>query len=249
MWSGPRNISTAMMRAWENRSDTFVTDEPFYAHYLAHTRLDHPGREAILKSQSTDWREVATDCIEITEADRAIHYQKHMTQHILRHIELDWLTALHNIFLIRSPQEVINSYAKSRPELNASDLGFEQQARLFQFVRNNIEEQPLVISSADLLKNPRTALTIMCEHCGIAFDENMLSWPPGKRESDGVWSPWWYHNVERSSGFEPPTEERKITLNREQQIIADECQIHFDLLAKYAVTLDNNDHTGNYTNG
>ncbi len=235
MWSGPRNISTALMRAWENRADTFVTDEPFYAHYLAHTRLLHPGVEEILQSQPTDWTQVVYDCVNSKKDNCTVHYQKHMTHHMLPHIELEWLAALSNVFLIREPKYVVASYAKSRADLNAADLGFEQQARLFKHVQNNLEQNPLVISSVDLLNDPKGAMILLCEHCNIAFDENMLNWPAGKRDSDGVWAPYWYDSVEKSTGFAAAIDQ-KITLDKNQQRIADECQPHYDLMATHAAS-------------
>lgn len=235
MWSGPRNISTAMMRSWENRSDTFVSDEPFYAHYLEHTGLAHPGREEIIKSQPTDWQSVANFCSTATCDNCSVHYQKHMTQHMLSHIELDWLQTLNNVFLIRSPDAVVASYARSRPDLNASDLGFEQQARLFNHVTQHIDAEPLVIDSAALLRQPERAMQLLCHHLNIAFDKNMLQWPAGKRASDGVWAPYWYKNVEQSTGFSTP-KAKEIHLDSTQQSIADQCQPYYELLATHAIT-------------
>ncbi len=234
MWSGPRNISTAMMRAWENRRDTFVTDEPFYAHYLSHTGVRHPGFDTIIKSQATDWRQVVTDCTTSTQPTCTIHYQKHMTHHILPHMQLDWLASLTNVFLIRSPESVVASYSKSRPDLEARDLGFEQQARLFEHVKQHLNDAPLVIASDTLLKNPKAALTALCRHCDTTFDEAMLQWPAGKRDSDGAWAPYWYGNVEQSTGFSPPPEKREIILDDNQQHIADQCRPYYELMATHA---------------
>ncbi len=235
MWSGPRNISTALMRAWENRPDTFVTDEPFYAFYLSNTDIEHPGQKDILASQSTDWQEVVTQCQTLEANGCTVHYQKHMTHHILPQVSLEWLAELTNIFLIRSPAAVVASYSKARPDLTASDLGFEQQAQLFNFVKDRFDIAPLVIDSTSLLQQPRKAMEILCTHCGIAFHENMLSWPAGKRLSDGAWAPYWYGNVEASTGFSAPSAQRTITLDKQQQKIADACQIHYDAMAGYGV--------------
>jgi len=234
MWSGPRNISTAMMRSWENRSDTFVSDEPLYAHYLAHTGLEHPGRKDIIESQPTDWQAVAEYCLSASYEHCSVHYQKHMTQHVLPHIELDWLESLNNIFLIRTPAAVVASYARARPNLNASDLGFEQQARLFRHVKEHINSDPLVISSAELLQQPQSAMELLCQHLGLAFETNMLQWPAGKRASDGVWAPYWYKNVEQSTGFSTQSA-KEIHLDSAQQSIADQCQPYYDLLASHAL--------------
>lgn len=233
MWSGPRNVSTALMRSWENRADTFVTDEPFYAYYLDKTGIDHPGREEIVSSQSTDWREVAQDCVAITKKDKTVHYQKHMTQHMLDEIDLDWLTNINNIFLLRSPQEVVSSFSKVMPDLTPADIGFEQQHRLYRHVKDHIDSEPLVIHSRDLLTTPGKVLTTICERCDISFDERMLSWPAGPRDSDGIWAKHWYANVEQSTGFAPYTE-RSITLDKDQQRIAELCEPFYDELQRRA---------------
>ena len=236
MWSGPRNISTAMMRSWENRADTFVSDEPFYAHYLEHTKLEHPGRDQITTSQPTDWKQVVNKCLTDTHNNCSIHYQKHMTQHMLSHIDLTWLESLRNIFLIRAPDAVVSSYSKSRPDLNAADLGFEQQARIFNHVRQHIDARPMVIESSDLLDSPKQAMKIICQHLNIAFDNSMMQWPAGKRDSDGIWAPYWYKKVEQSTGFAKPIA-REVKLDPSQKTIADQCQPYYELLAAEAVQL------------
>jgi len=233
MWSGPRNISTALMRAWENRADTFVTDEPFYAHYLANTEIEHPGQQQILASQPTDWQDVAGNCISDKKNGCTIHYQKHMTHHMLPHITLEWLAELKNVFLIRTPSAVVASYSKSRPDLTASDLGFEQQARLFTAVKERLGSAPLVIDSARLLEQPHKSLQHLCQHLSIPFDDCMLKWPAGKRDSDGVWAPYWYKSVEASTGFTPPHTQQSIALDRHLQKIADACQPHYDAMAMH----------------
>lgn len=230
MWSGPRNISTAMMRAWENRADTFVTDEPFYAHYLHSTGIDHPGREQILASQSTDWREVVQQCTSQRQPGATVHYQKHMTQHLLAPVELDWIDSLINVFLIRSPEAVVSSYARTRPDVTPADLGFEQQHRLYQHVTTHLDPNPLIIAADDVLRDPRATLSAICARASLDFDENMLAWPAGKRDSDGVWAPHWYHNVEKSTGFGPYVE-KTLQLNDAQKVIADQCRPFYQKMA------------------
>jgi Sulfotransferase domain len=203
MWSGPRNISTAMMRAWENRGDCAVVDEPLYAHYLAHTGLDHPGREAVIAAGEPDWRKVAAQLTGPVPGDRAIWYQKHMTHHLLPHIERGWLAQLTHAFLIRDPREVIVSYIKSRPNVTADDIGVTQQLEIFEHVRRLGDVTPPVLDAAEFLKAPERQLRALCDRLGIAFTPRMLSWPPGPRASDGVWAPYWYEAVQRSAGFEP----------------------------------------------
>jgi hypothetical protein len=235
MWSGPRNVSTALMRSWENRADAFVTDEPFYAFYLANTDVDHPGREEIIANQSTDWTEVVNDCTSRIAADATVHYQKHMTQHMLDIISLDWLDRVNNIFLLRSPAEVVSSFSKVMPNLTPSDLGFEQQHRLYLHVKNHIDSNPLIINSKDLLLDPETVLTAICDRCGISFDKRMLSWPAGTRISDGIWAKHWYDNVERSTGF-APYRERSVNLDDAQQAIVDRCEPYYTELQQRAAT-------------
>jgi len=204
MWCAPRTISTALMRAWENRPDTTVIDEPFYAHYLQVTGIDHPAGDEIIASYETDWRLVASTLTEDPLPDgAAIWYQKHMAHHMLDHIELDWLDKLTNCFLIRSPVEVITSYIKVRAQPTLLDLGFPQLLRLFETVRRNTGSVPPVIDSQDVLQDPGGTLTLLCEAVSVPFSEQMLSWPPGRRDSDGVWAPHWYAAVEKSTGFAP----------------------------------------------
>lgn len=238
MWSGPRNISTALMRSWENRADTFVTDEPFYAFYLSQTSVDHPGRDEIISSQSSDWRQVARDCTTVAQTKKTIHYQKHMTQHMLDMVSLDWLADVNNIFLLRSPAQVVSSFSKVMPNLTPTDLGFQQQHRLYQHVKEHIDSEPLIIHSKDLLGNPRKVLKTICKRCGIAFDENMLSWPAGPRKSDGVWARHWYSNVEKSTAFSPYVE-RSIDLDDTQKKVADLCEPYYAELHQQAAAFPN----------
>lgn len=204
MWSGPRNISTALMRAWENRPDTVVYDEPFYAYYLAETGIDHPGREEIIAAHETDWQRVVEQvAYESLPPGKTIHFQKQMTHHMLEQIDLVWLGAVTNCFLLRAPAEVINSYIKVRPDVTLFDIGFAQQQRLFRLVREQTGQIPPVIDSRDVLESPRRTLKLLCDAVGVPFNERMLAWPVGPRPSDGVWAKYWYSAVESSTGFEP----------------------------------------------
>jgi hypothetical protein len=203
MWSGPRNISTAMMRAFENRTDCAVSDEPLYAHYLAHTGLDHPGREQIVAAGEPDWRKVAAYLTGPIPSDRRLWYQKHMTHHLLPHIARDWLLDLTHVFLIRDPRAVLLSYVKSRPQVSAADIGVLQQREIYDYVTQHSGRSPLVIDADGFLQAPEMQLRALCAHLGIPFTDRMLHWPPGPRASDGVWAPYWYEAVLRSSCFEP----------------------------------------------
>jgi hypothetical protein len=204
MWSGPRNISTALMRAWENRPDTVVHDEPFYAHFLAATDIDHPGREEIIAADETDWRRVVEQVAYAPlPPGKSIYYQKQMTHHMLDEIDLGWLGDVTNCFLLRRPQEVINSYIKVRADATLFDIGFAQQQRIFHLVRQQTGQIPPVIDGRDVQENPRRTLGLLCAAIGVSFDEQMLAWPAGPRPSDGVWAKYWYSAVEASTGFEP----------------------------------------------
>ena len=204
MWCAPRTISTALMRAWENRRDTVVIDEPFYAHYLQSTGMEHPARDEIIATYEADWRIVARSLTEDPLPEGAtVCYQKQMAHHMLVHIELDWVSKLTNSFLIRAPAEVITSYIKVRPQPTLLDLGFPQLLRLFEAVRQRSGSVPPVIDSQDVLRDQRRTLSRLCEAVSVPFSERMLSWPPGRRDSDGVWAPHWYAAVEKSTGFAP----------------------------------------------
>jgi hypothetical protein len=230
MWSGPRNISTAMMRAWKNRDDTAVIDEPFYAHYLVETGVKHPGRDDVIAAQENDAVKVAATLTGPIPDGKPIWYQKHMTQHMLPDMSLDWLDQVANCFLIREPERVAASFTIQRPDAAAWELGFEQQARLFDHVCDQLGHVPPVIDAADVLKDPRGTLGALCAQLGIAFSERMLQWPEGPRASDGVWAPHWYAAVERSTGF-APHRPRGDKLSDFQRRLADACRPHYQRLA------------------
>lgn len=204
MWSGPRNISTAMMRAWGNRADAAVIDEPFYAYYLERTGKKHPGAAEIIAQGETDWRKVAARLTtEAIPSGKRVFFQKQMTHHLLPEIDRGWIVDLTNCFLIRDPREVILSYIRKNSDPELEDLGFVQQCQIFDFVRERTGSIPPVIDADDVLKNPERILRLLCEAVGVEFDKAMLSWPPGLRETDGVWAKHWYDAVARSTSFEP----------------------------------------------
>jgi hypothetical protein len=203
MWSGPRNISTAMMRSWGNRADTFVCDEPLYAHYLKVTGLDHPGAEEVIAHHEPDWREVVAWLTGPVPEGRSIFYQKHMTHHLLPEIGREWLDSVTNAFLIREPREMITSLAKILREPGLADTGMPQQLEIFERVRERTGAVPPVVDAKDVLDRPRETLGALCEALGVPFEGGMLSWPPGRRATDGVWAKHWYDSVEKTTGFQP----------------------------------------------
>ncbi len=202
MWSGPRNLSTAMMYAFAARGDCAVTDEPFYAAYLHATGIDHPMRAEVIANQPIDPTEVATHCTGPTSDGQPHWYQKHMTLHMIPAFDRTFLRHLTNVFLIRHPARVMASYAKKRESPTLSDIGFLQQADLFDEVADHLGHAPLVISAEDIRANPKQSLTNLCAALHLPFTETMLHWPMGPKPYDGVWAPHWYNAVHRSTGFE-----------------------------------------------
>ena len=196
MWSGPRNISTALMRSWENRPDTRVVDEPLYSYYLNETGLNHPAREQVIAAGSTSWRAVVD---ELTAPVDGVYYQKHMTHHLIPQLPRDWIPSLTNVLLIRDPAEVVTSYVRSRADVTVDDIGLVQQAALYEQLGADVP----VIDAADFLRDPEMHLRWLCAHIGVEFTDRMLHWPAGPRDSDGVWAPYWYDAVVASTGFEP----------------------------------------------
>jgi hypothetical protein len=235
MWSGPRTISTAMLRSWGSRRDTAVTDEPLYAAYLAETGLDHPGREEILASQPTDWRDVAAALTGPIPDGCAIWYVKHMAHHLLPSMDRSWLAGMAHVFLLRDPAAVIASYARVREAPTLADLGLEQQVELFEAERARTGLTPPVIDSDDVLANPQGVLRVLCEAVGVPFDPAMLAWEAGPRDTDGVWAPHWYATVEASTRFAPPRTDRAVD-PPEHAALLDACMDRYRLLAAHRLT-------------
>ena len=202
MWSGPRNLSTALMYSFAARGDCAVWDEPFYAAYLAATGIDHPMREAVIAAHDPDPHRVASACAAPPPGGERHFYQKHMTLHMIEGFDRNFLRACANVFLIRHPARVVASYAKKREHPTLADIGFVQQAELFDEVAGWLGHPPLVIDSAEILADPRDALSRLCGALGIEFTETMLCWSAGPKPFDGAWAPHWYNAVHRSSGFE-----------------------------------------------
>jgi hypothetical protein len=232
MWSGPRNISTAMMRAWGNRPDAFVIDEPFYAYYLNATGKQHPGAHEVIASGETDWRKVIAQLTGPIPNARRIFFQKQMAHHLLPEVDREWLGAVTNCFLIRDPREVISSYIKKREDPALPDLGFIQQAEIFDFVRTRTKSIPPVIDAKDVLETPERMLRLLCEAIGVEFSESMLSWPPGMRETDGVWARHWYGEVAKTTSFQP-YRPRHAEVPARLQEIHDRCRACYERLCEY----------------
>jgi hypothetical protein len=202
MWSGPRNLSTALMYSFAARGDCAVWDEPFYAAYLAATGIDHPMKDAVIAAGMTDPAAVARACSGPVPQEKTLFYQKHMTLHMIADFPLGWIDDVTNVFLIRHPARVVASYAAKRENPTFADLGFQQQADLFDRAADRLGHAPPVIDSADIRANPQASLAKLCAALGIAFTDRMLSWPAGPKPYDGAWAPHWYPAVHRSTGFD-----------------------------------------------
>lgn len=203
MWSGPRNLSTALMYSFAQRQDCAVWDEPFYAAYLDKTGLEHPMRAEILAAGEQDADKVISQCLGSIPSEKLHFYQKHMTQHMLPGIDRSWMAKVTNIFLIRHPARVIASYAAKRENPTLEDIGFAQQAELFDEVQAR-GQAAIVVDSHDIRAAPSAMIMKLCQAIGLKFDPAMLSWPRGGNAADGVWAPHWYGAVWNSTGFAAP---------------------------------------------
>jgi hypothetical protein len=234
MWSGPRNISTAMMRSFENRPDSAVIDEPFYAAFLKATGIDHPMREESMASQPTDPNVVVEQILGPVPGGRPIWYQKHMTHHMVGGFPMDWVAKMRNAFLIRAPEDVLLSYVQKREAVTLDDIGFVSQRELFERESERLSKAPPVVHGEDVLADPRGTLSMLCAALGIPFSENMLAWPAGKRATDGAWAPVWYASVERSTGFVAPrTPATRDKLPSHLQRIADAARPHYEKMLAF----------------
>ena len=229
VWSGPRNLSTAMMRSWENRPDTVVVDEPFYAAYLTRTGLDHPGRDEVLASQPTDEAEVLASFRRPLPGGRTLHYVKQMTHHLRPEDDLAWTLEFRNVLLIRDPAEVVASYVRSRETCEPDDIGLIQQKRIVA-TWDALDATPPILDAGDFLRAPEPYLRWLCDWLGVRFTDRMLAWPPGPRETDGVWAPHWYAAVRASTGF-APWRSRDVDLSEHDAAVADACRPAYDALA------------------
>ena len=200
-WSGPRNISTALMRSWSSRRDTYVTDEPFYAYYLKETKLKHPMHNEIIKKYSSNYNEIVNYLTNEIPQKKKIWYQKHMSHHILNLEKIDWIKNCENCILLRHPKEVINSYSIKNKLNSVEELGYPQQYEIVNFLKK-INKSFTVIDSSELLNNPEKVLSAWCKKINIKFDKSMLSWEKGYHSNDGIWRKFWYDNVIKTNRFQ-----------------------------------------------
>jgi hypothetical protein len=229
MWSGPRNISTAMMYAFGNRADCEAWDEPFYAFSLKTLGNDHPMRGKIIAANESDWDKLVARCTAKPRPPKTVFYQKHMTHHMREGFDRSWIDRVTNAFLIRAPERVLASYARKWADVDLRAIGFIEQAELFDHAAGRLGHAPPVADADDILADPKGMLRALCVACGIAFDPAMLSWDRGPKPFDGVWAPHWYNAVWESTGFSPPAH-KYVKLAAPLEAIADEAQPLYEKL-------------------
>jgi len=234
MWSGPRNISTAMMYAFAARNDCAVVDEPFYAAYLNATGIDHPMRREILAAGEIDPGIVIQNCLGPISENKAVSYQKHMTQHMVHGFDRTWIKNCTNVFLIRDPDRVIASYAAKRENPTLDDIGFRQQAELFDDVCQAMGKAPPVLDSTKIREGPKAALENLCNAIGLNFQSSMLCWPTGGHKNDGIWAKHWYGAVWASNGFAGPESDLPI-VPYEQRKVAEQARTFYEKIAEHAL--------------
>jgi hypothetical protein len=235
MWSGPRNLSTAMMRSFGSRADSFVSDEPFYGAYLKATGDPQPMAEAVMASMDCGWHSVARAMAGPSPSPAPIWYQKHMAHHMVGPVAFDDLPGLTHAFLIRDPARVVASYAAKRVAVRPDHLGTVRQVEYFEREAGRLGHAPPVIDSADILENPPVLLERLCAALGIPWDPAMLRWAPGIRDTDGVWAPHWYDAVAASTGFGPP-DSGPVALDDEARRVAEHCRPFYERLAAHKIT-------------
>jgi len=235
MWSGPRNISTAMMRAWGNRNDTLVCDEPLYAHYLLATEhTGHPGYDETIRRHETNWRKVVASLTAPLPAGKTIFYQKHMAHHVLDGMQLDWIDELTNCFLIRDPREMLLSLIEFLPNPTTRETGLPLQVESFERASRSMGAAPPVIDAKDVLSDPEGMLRALCTRVDVPFSERMLTWPLGPRETDGAWAPHWYAKVYETTSFGPYRRKSGAVPERLRPVLC-ECQQLYEQLYRFRI--------------
>lgn len=236
MWSGPRNLSTAMMYSFAQRDDCKVIDEPFYAAYLSATGIEHAMHKEIILHGEKNPENVAESCAK-EGLELPIFYQKHMTKHMLPSIDRGWIHKVCNVFLIRDPARVIASYHAKQQDPELSDIGVKEQLEIFDIVSQKEGEPPTVIDSADILAAPEVMLRALCNAIDIEFQPAMLSWSSGPKEYDGVWAPHWYKSVWQSNGFAVP-ETRSVQVPEHLLGLLETANLYYEQLKEYSIMID-----------
>lgn len=236
MWSGPRNLSTALMYSFENRGDIKIADEPFYGYFLYNNKIMHPKRNLIIKTMECDKNKLI-DYLSDTQnlGTKKIWYQKQMTHHINIKDDISWVNKVTNCFLIRDPLDVIISYQKIYKNISMNLIGLEQQNKIFDYVINNIDNKPLVIDANDLRNNPETTLKIACKKLNIEFTEKMLQWPKGPKKNEGLWGECWYKNAWETTSFISKKNNKKIKINKSIKDLYAQAKIFYNKLYDYKI--------------
>lgn len=237
MWSGPRNLSTAMMRSFSSRSDTFVSDEPFYGCFLKSSGAPHPMREETIEVMDCDWESVVSTLRGTPPDGSPIWYQKHMWHHMTGSIGYEDFEGFTHAFLIREPERMIASYLRKRESAAFEDFGLERQTEFFDREAERLGHAPPVIDANDVLEDPESVLSSLCRALAIPWEKSMLAWAPGRHKNDGPWAPHWYQAVERSTGFGPPETER-VDLTGEDERLAERCRPYYERLAAHRIRGD-----------
>jgi hypothetical protein len=232
-WSGPRNISTAMMRSWSSRKDTFVTDEPLYAYYLQKSLIEHPLKNKIIDKYPTNIEKIKKYLINDNPKNKEVWYQKHMAHHILDFKELDFILSFKNAFLIRHPGLVINSFTKKNILSNSIQLGYKQQKNIIDYLIKNNKEF-VVIDTNIFLKNPEKILKKWCKKINLNFDDRMLHWKKGIYKTDGIWASHWYNSVVNSNSFFGDID-NNFKVKKQYESIFDECFEYYEEILKYKI--------------
>lgn len=232
-WSGPRNVSTALMRSFSQRADTKVVDEPLYGHYLVVSEAPHPGRADLLEVLETNSSRVIDEVI-LGPCDRPVLFLKQMVHHLTPDLDTAFLDRCVNVLLIRDPAEVISSLVNQLPEPTTRDVGLARQVELFRDLGARGQEPP-VIDARQLLLDPEHVLKELCARVGLEWDDSMLSWPAGPRPEDGPWAPYWYHNVQRSTGF-APYRPKDVSVPEHCRHLLDESRAYYEELNAHALT-------------
>lgn len=235
MWSGPRNISTAMMRSFSSRADTVVSDEPFYGAYLKETGDPQPMADAVIADMNCDWHSVASACLGPVPGGKPVWYQKQMAHHMVGPIGIDDLKGLTHAFLIRDPRRVAASYAEKRDGIRPEHLGINRQRDDFRREADRLGHAPPVVDSADVLRDPQGTLKALCAALGLDWDPAMLRWPAGRHPRDGIWASHWYDRVEASTCFDAAEEGPLPTLSSDLKAVADACMQAYEDLSAFAL--------------
>ena len=232
LWSGPRNVSTALMYSFAQRNDTKVVDEPLYGHYLLVTGVKHPGRKEIMDEVNCDGKLVMDDLLKINDLDgKDVLFLKQMTKHLVG-INHDFLPKFKNVFLIRNPKDMLSSLAVNIPKPNLADTGLDLQWKVYKNLKS-LGNKPIVVDSRELLMNPKNILKQLCGHLNLEFVDSMLSWPAEPRKEDGIWAKYWYQSLHKSTGFQ--SYQAKPNFPDAHKQVLSECMPYYEKLLSEAI--------------